>query len=67
MKSRDFKEWLVLSLLLLLPSGVFCLALIDPSIRPAAVQFAQVAFGSVIAKAASGRSSSNQKSLPPKK
>ena len=45
---EEFRQWVLLSLLLLLPSGVFVWGCIDPNARPLAIQFAEVAFGSAI-------------------
>lgn len=49
------KQWVLLSVLLLLPSGVFALGYIDPEIRPYCIEFARTAFGSVIGSLATRR------------
>ena len=50
---EEFRQWVLLSLLLALPSGVFVWGCIDPNARPLAIQFAEIVFGSVIHRVAS--------------
>jgi hypothetical protein len=45
----DIEKWLVLPLLYSLPLGVFYLGYTSPEHRPAAIQFASVAFGASLA------------------
>lgn len=46
----DYQKWVILPLLYLLPVGVFSLAILSPEYRPAAIQFAEISFGAVLAE-----------------
>jgi hypothetical protein len=45
----DIEKWLIIPLLYCLPCGVFYLAFTSPEYKPAAIQFASVAFGASLA------------------
>jgi hypothetical protein len=45
----DVEKWVIIPLLYALPVGVFYLGFISPEHRPAAIQFASVAFGALLA------------------
>jgi hypothetical protein len=45
----DVEKWLIIPLLYSLPAGVFYLGFTSPEHKPAAIQFASVAFGALLA------------------
>lgn len=45
----DAEKWVIIPLLYALPLGVFYLGFTSPEHRPAAIQFAGVAFGALLA------------------